>query len=128
MENGKNACTFGDTPAASGVYCTSRTDLNMKINSCVQATSIDFCLQSMELVVQCVIELLRLGMIHFRTDTKSPKFFQGVRVSTHSPSENANALFKGNIHSIPKTFEALKRVSATTKNTSQRTNNFCNKI
>lgn len=55
----KNACIFEDTIAASGVYNTSNTDLDKKINGRVQARSTDTSLERVEQVAHGVVKILK---------------------------------------------------------------------
>lgn len=60
-EKWNNTYTFKNTLATFAVSSTSITNLNIKINGGVQATSMDPNLQSMELVPQGFVKLLRQG-------------------------------------------------------------------
>lgn len=73
-----------DTLATSGVYSTSTTGINKNIKSPLQKLSIDYRLESIGLVTQGVVKLLKPGRIRFTFDTRSTRCSQGVEEITRS--------------------------------------------
>lgn len=116
----KNACAFEDTIAASGVYSTTSTDLDTKINGRAQAISMNSSLESMEPVAKSVVKHLRPKNNPFTTDPRPTPSSQNVRVSSSPALINAVALSNLTLVSIPLTLKALKGNTATISKTSQR--------
>lgn len=113
----KNACSFEDTLAPFGLYSVSSTDLNSKINGCVQVGSTESSGESNELVAEGVVKLLDPRKTCSTIDAMPKNVSQAVRVLTLPPSTNAIAVFKRTLNRNSQTFKAPRRDISTTSNT-----------
>lgn len=125
-EKSKNGCDFENTMATSGVYSGVRIGQKTKINGHVQANSTDSGLDSMLIVDNVVVKLLRARRIRFTIDYKPTKSSKHVLVSTSTSPVHGIALSDRTLYCTPPHYEqSRKRVNENRNTFRQSTTNTC---
>lgn len=110
-----NTSTFEATLLASIAYSTASTYLDTRMNGLVHTSSTDSSLESMELVAQSVVKLLRPKRIRLTIDSWPTQSSQDLRdltplISVHDFSPPNQTIY----NTLPHHNKSLRRVSTTT--------------